>query len=205
MRSLWFVSAISLLTLAAAAGCGGDDGDSDKGSGATGGASAGTGGSSQGNTGGSVSSGLPDSAVIGALPPDQLDAFCKELAPAEVQAQLNDFLCRYTALFTAAFTSTDEQARAACQGAYDQCVATPSTSTAECTEPRPDCTATVGEARACLAELPSVISAVNSALPACKDLTRDKLEALDPSPPDAPACTTFQEKCKGIVNAGTTL
>lgn len=209
--------------LALVAGCSGDSAGDGGGGGSSGGPSggssstAGTNGSSgssnqsgSGNTGGTSSvpgggdfaTSVPGSKPLGDLTPAEVDQLCDDLdafySSSGVASDLEEFSCRLGGIIAAAFTGaeTDEAAQAACQSAYDSCMAEPAETTSECGEASATCTATVAELAACTNDSRQFFRDATDELPACSELTVDDLaggpgeESMAP-----PSCTTFEMKC----------
>jgi hypothetical protein len=194
--------------------CGGSDDDGGKnngGSGGTSSSSAGTSpsggkGGSTSNTGGSgngsggnLSTGVPDDTTLDSLSDDQLGQVCDAIG-AHYQAQAGTLPCRLAGMFAAAFSGaeTDADARAACKGAYDSCVASPSEETQTCEKPSGECTATIGELEACLNDSDAALQQFYATFPSCETLTLADLmdSGEDITQPEDPAsCTALEAKC----------
>jgi hypothetical protein len=163
-----------------------------------------SGGSGTGSSG-DLNTGLPDDKPISSLTDAEVADLCSKIdafySEGKVADSLEDFSCRFAGMFAAAFSSpeTDAAARAACQPAYDDCLAAPSEVTTEkCMKPTGTCTATVGEVEACANDSAKALEQLASAFPSCAELTLADLmstEGEDPAPADPASCTTVEMKC----------
>ena len=151
----------------------------------------------------STTSGLPKDKPLSSLTDSERTTFCSNNTKA-VQAGLPaDFGCRLLAALSAAGGNTDAEVKAMCQETYDECVKTPLTPTtpttpAQCTVPS-SCTATVGEAEACVSENIALFKMI----PSCADLKKSDINLMpsgDPEP--GPACKVVDMKCKGVKLGG---
>ncbi len=119
--------------------------------------------------------------------------------------------CGEVEVISAAGSTTDAEAQAACQAAAAECTATTSTAdagTQTCTPPDSTCTATVGELETCLNDLSSALAKAGSTAPSCATLTVAQVNAaLAAFAMDAGAaegltepasCTSFDAKCPGM-------
>lgn len=192
------------------AGSAGSAGTSTGSGGSSGSSSTSKGGSSGTSKGGSSSSGggnfstsVPGDKELGELTPAEVEQLCDDLGQftedLDVAAATQEFSCRVAGLVASVSApESEESLRAACQVAYDECMASPPepTTTEECSAPDASCTATVDEFEACMSDAKATFDELATALPSCEDLTLADLGSLAGEQPMAPAsCTTFQEKC----------
>lgn len=225
MKRLWVgLSAVWSLCLAVA--CGGSDskdamstgGSGGRGGNASSASSAGSSGSGGGGKAGSSSTGgttgnppgggdfstdLPGDKPLSDLTPDEVEQLCGAIdefySTGSVAADIQEFGCRTSAVFVTLFASpaTEEEARSACQSAYDSCQAEPSTGTDTCSDPGPGCTATVAEFEACTNDSIVYFDEAAQALPACSELTLDDLAGggggQEPTTPAS--CELLRAKC----------
>jgi hypothetical protein len=154
---------------------------------------------------GDLNTGLPDDKPISSLTDAEITDLCGKIdafySEGKVADSLEDLSCRFAGMFAAAFSApeTDAAARAACQAAYDDCVAAPAEVTEKCTKPTGMCTATVGEIEACANDSAKALDQLASTFPSCAELTLADLEGTDGGDPMTPAdpasCTTVEMKC----------
>jgi hypothetical protein len=161
-----------------------------------------SGGSNSGPGGGDFSTSVPGSKPLGDLTPAEVEQLCDDLdayySSSGVVSDLEEFSCRLGGLLGAAFAGaeTDEAAQAACQSAYDSCMAEPGETTSECSAPSDTCTATVAELAACTNDTREFFRDATQEIPPCNELTLDDLAEGPGSESMAPqSCTTFEMKC----------
>lgn len=150
-------------------------------------------------------SGLPKDKALSSLTDSERTAFCGSNSKALAAGVPADLGCRLFGALAALGANTDAEVKSMCQAAYDACVkmppmpsSTPSTP-AQCSVPA-TCTATVGEADACLQEN----IALFKMLPSCQELKKSDIDTMpgaDPEP--GPACKALDTKCKGAKLGGS--
>lgn len=174
---------------------------------ATGGsAGAATGGTGPAPGGGELDTGLPDDKLLSSLTDAEVDQFCGDVDEFSVQLleDLDAFACAGQGLAAALESepANDAAAQAACKTAYDECLANPNPAdgggeAAPCTKEDASCTASVGEAEACLNDIVEFLDLSASSLPACASLTLSQLEGLDNlvEPEQPESCKLMESKC----------
>jgi hypothetical protein len=172
--------------------------------------------------GGTFSTGIPRSTVIGSLTPSQAQQVCQASGSYFAGNIAADGECKGegfgAALFTAGFdsTATDTDLQNACSSAQSLCekggsqpLDAGTSSTSSCTPPPSDCTATIGEYEDCLNDAHALLVKETASIPACNTLTRSELKAAA-TPTDGggasvtspPSCTALQAKCPSL-NTGS--
>jgi hypothetical protein len=194
MKTLMFATCAAL---ALQLGCGGDGGGG--GTTPTGGQGGGGGTPLGGQSGssGPFTSGLDGSKRLGALTPQEQQAFC---AAEEKFVKANPVVsmtaCKLLALVGVLFSDpkTDTEARMLCQQGYDDCLAMPGM--ANCDSQPATCTATVAQAEACLSAIPAFLASSAAAIPACNTLKLSDLQNATggtTTTMQPPACKTLSD------------
>jgi hypothetical protein len=149
--------------------------------------------------------GATGSTLISDLSDEQRDEFCGHagafLLSSGAWDSVTDTFARVTGVH-AAFVAdpkptTDAEARAVCQEAYDEAAKLGSGDPKQnCAAAKPSCGATIDEYDACLAVEPEFRAAQAASLPTCDELTLDYLQSGMHQWPERPAaCTTVEKKC----------
>ncbi|MEI9952547.1 MAG: hypothetical protein WDO74_27100 [Pseudomonadota bacterium] len=204
------------LSLALCVACGGSsDGSGSSGGSGGSGPVGGPGGSSPGGSGpggsggtpgtsaGNFSSGIPGDKQLGSLTDQEFSALCQKLddyfTDGPVGKSVQEFSCRFSGALLAAISSpkTDAALQASCKTIYDQCIASPTTSTVTCTKPDATCTATAAEYDVCVNDMTASVSKLENTLPSCDKLTLASQGTIGTgATPETPAsCTAVRAKC----------
>lgn len=149
--------------------------------------------------------GATGSTLIADMSDEQRDEFCDHasayLLTSGAWDSSNETYYRTVGIH-AAFVAdpkatTDAEARALCQKAYDEVAQLGSDDPrAHCAARKSNCGVTVDEYDACLAEQPDYQAAMADSFPSCDELTLDYLQPGMHQWPERPAaCTTVEEKC----------
>lgn len=168
--------------------------------------------------------GIPAATKISDLDEEQSAAFCSALGKSLIDSQEGDEMkragCLLGGLMMAAFSGAQEEeaVAAACQQAYDECIAQPDQEM-----PEPDicpgadelasCEATVGEINACLDGMIEYGFGALRELSSntCQDLATEeggakveaamaRMQELGGGVPEIEACAPVQEKCPNFMN-----
>jgi hypothetical protein len=156
--------------------------------------------------------GLPESALVSALSPDDWNVFCAAFDAARRKDPVED--CHRQAFAetrNVATDGTEADVRATCQARYDACVRDirpPARNSGICQfgPIGPDCTASVGEAEACLKEGVARRREEAAKVPDCTEVTLEQAMTLagTASMGEAeilalPSCQNFNTKCPGLL------
>lgn len=153
---------------------------------------------------GEVSSGLPASAVLGGMSPENLQKVCEAVdrwgKQSGMEDKLKEFGCRMRGNIGAALAPEAERQQY-CQALYDPCAraASPTASTgAQCTPPPATCSATVGELETCLNQMPEVIDDLLVVLPTCNQVNATTGNPIATALTKIPSsCQALNAKCAG--------
>jgi hypothetical protein len=168
--------------------------------------------SSTANLGG-FSSSIPGDTRFDQFTPQQIQTLCNEVSSfGQSSGQGADdqkLACIFDGFLAAEFSQapqTDASVQAACTAAYNQCLATPGTTTMSCPTMAmlAGCSATVSEYTACLNDATKLEVQTIESLPTCADLTAADLTtsgALQTTPTPQ-SCQTFDAKCPALALAG---
>ncbi len=152
---------------------------------------------------------VPGDTQLGDLTDDQFEQLCEDFSEKFSGEEFEDANCRLAGVLSAILAQTDEEAQLSCKSAYDDCKSSPPAATEGCEKPGPECTATVDEMNACMADLEGTLGSFNDAIPSCDTLKRTDIATLFTQFGGGsmlPAsCETYQEKCPDgpMVDTGT--
>ncbi len=153
------------------------------------------------NNANNINTGIDPSTPLVDLTEDQRAQACQAAEDSFGSSGFVNVICGFQAVFVGAQSgvTTDAELQAACQTAYEGCLAEPPTddfSEGACDIPTENCTATVGEGEACLNDTIAAIQALESEIPSCSEVTLADLEGLGEVEPEEPAsCAVMDEKC----------
>jgi hypothetical protein len=148
--------------------------------------------------------GVAGDKPINALTSAEHQTICDNVDTAFMSAAFVDEGCRAQAIgLVAEFddSATDAQLPSACASAYAACekqkTGADAGASETCTPPATTCEATVDQLTACINEFLTAVRALD--LPACSELTRAKLEAIEAAPSidlmAGPACQAYATAC----------
>lgn len=170
-------------------------------------------GSSDNKNGGTFSSSLPASAPLNSLTPAQASTLCKELG-TYVDGSLKPINCRLSGITLAAFSAfnpsaTDAELKKACEDATAACLQEQGSPDGGANgggmcDPIPaNCTATVAEMSACIADAANGLKQMANGIPSCASITRASFssDAGAPGggePPEPASCKALSMKCPSL-------
>jgi hypothetical protein len=164
---------------------------------------------------GGFSSSLPGDAQFNQLMPQQIQTFCDEVASFEASSgqemDEQEFVCLFAGLIAAELSpapQTNASVQAACMTGYNQCVATPQTTTLNCPSMTAlaGCSATVSDYAACINDATKIDVQAIQSLPTCADLTVADLTTSSGAVQTAPlpqSCQTFDAHCSALAIGGS--
>lgn len=163
---------------------------------------------------GGFSSSIPGDTRFDQFTPQQIQTFCNEVSSFDQSSgqgmDYQKLACVFDGFLAAEFSQapqTDASVQAACTTAYNQCLATPGTTTTNCPTMAmlAGCSATVSEYTSCLNDATKLEVQTIESLPTCADLTVADLTATSgalQTTPTPQSCQTFDAKCPALAVTG---